>query len=352
MTCAQDRKNILQYVSQAHEQGASWQDIAQEIGLSEKTLQRWRNDTTNTGDRRPDTVRPVQANALSEQEKQQIVGTVSKPEFSSLPPAQIVAMLAERGEYIASESSFYRVMHERKMQQHRGKARAPRKRPDKPTLVAAAIGQVWTWDITYLPSDVNGQFYKLYMIMDLFSRKIVGWEVFMEENSDNSQQVLERTIFAHGAPDYLHGDNGKPLKNANLHAMLLGREIQPSHSRPRVSNDNAHAESLFRTVKYHPSLPDRPFTSLEQARNWVLGFVRWYNHEHRHKGIGMVTPNQKHRGEDQSVLAARREAYAAAKARKPERWNGRDTRAWKQVTQTTLNPVSTRKLEQQIKRAA
>lgn len=353
MTCAQERSNILEQTSMAHQQGVSWGAIAQEIGLSAKTLVRWRSDADDVGDCRPDAERPIQGNALSEPEKQVIIDTVNKPEFASLPPAQIVAVLAENGEYIASESSFYRVLKARNMLKHRGKARAPKKRPKMSTLVAAATGQVWTWDITYLASDVNGQFYKLYMIMDLFSRKIVGWEVFMNENTTNSKQVLRKAVLAEGkAPGYLHGDNGKPVKNACLHAMMIKNEIQPSHSRPRVSNDNAHAESLFRTVKYHPSLPDKPFTSLTGARDWVLGFVRWYNQEHRHKGIGMVTPEQKHAGKDAAILATRRETYAAAKASHPERWRSRKTRGWDEVTQTTLNPISTRKMEQAIKKAA
>ena len=351
MTCGQERGNILKHTSIAKQSGASWQAIAEAIGMCDKTLRRWRDDST--GDHRPSAIRPTPTNALTATEKQQMIDTANQPEFASLPPAQIVAIQAERGEYIASERSYYRVLKEHNMLQHRGKARAPAKKPKTIKLLASAIGQVWTWDITWLPTGVNGQFYKLYMMLDLFSRKIVGWEVFYEENSDNSKQVLRKAILAEGhSPDYVHGDNGKPIKNASLHAMMLDKNIQPSHSRPRVSNDNAYSESLFRTVKHHPSLPDKPFESLEEAQHWVMGFVNWYNHEHRHKGIGMITPAQKHAGEDAAILRKRKAVYEAAKSKHPARWNGRNTRKWEVVKQTKLNHVTVKKMEKELKKVS
>jgi putative transposase len=351
MTCDQERKIILKHVSIAKRSGASWQAIDDTIGMSSRTLIRWRND--DTGDDRPDAVHPIPAHALTQEEQQEMVDTANKPEFRSLPPAQFVTIMNDNGEYIASESSFYRVLKKCKMLKHRGKARAPQKKIKTQELIAKANGEVWTWDITWLPSDINGQFYKLYMIMDLFNRMIVGWEVFNEENSENSQQVLHKATLSQGySPDYLHGDNGKPVKNANLHAMMIKQEIQPTHSRPRVSNDNAHAEALFRTVKYHPTLPDSPFKSLEEAQQWVMEFVSWYNNEHRHKGIGMVTPAQKHAGEDVAILQKRKEVIEAAKAKNPKRWNGRNTRKCDVVTQTKLNHVTMKKIEKELKKVA
>lgn len=282
-----------------------------------------------------------------------MIQLANSPEFASMPPAQIVAILAERGQYVASESSFYRVLKANQMLHHRGKAREPAKRPSCATLLACAVGDVWTWDVTYLPTDINGKFFKLYMIIDLYSRKVVGWEVFEQENSQNSETVLQKAILAEGGPpDALHSDNGSPFKNANLHAMMLRQEITPSHSRPRVSNDNAFSESLFRTVKYHPSLPEKPFESLETARDWVKAFVCWYNQEHRHKGIGMVTPDQKHAGEDLAILEQRRTTYQAAKAKHPGRWIKGKTRGWDPVAYTALNPPSAREIERALKKAA
>jgi putative transposase len=353
MTSAQERKNILLHTNKAHRDGASWHRIADSIGLSARTLKRWRLHAEPQEDGRQHAKRPSPTQALSQLERRLIIETANQPEFASLPPSQIVPILAERGEYIASESTFYRVLKERNMLKHRGKARAPQKRKEPTTLHASAIGQVWTWDITWLPTTVNGQFYKLYVVMDLYSRKIIGWEIYEHENSDNSREVLNKAIASEcRSPVYLHGDNGKPLKNATLHAFMLKHEIQPSHSRPRVSNDNAHAESLFRTVKYHPSLPDKPFANLSESREWMHGFTQWYNHEHRHKGIGMVTPEQKHAGEDKLILKKRNETYEKAKKSHPERWNGRETRKWSPVISTTLNPVSQRSIERDTKRAA
>jgi len=351
MTPIQERQKMLKHIAVAKRDGATHQAIAKAIGLCEKTLRRWRQN--ERGDGRPDAVRPTPNHALTQAEKQEIIDVANAPEFASLPPAQIVAILAERGRYIASERTFYRVLKSHDMLKHRGKARAPQRKMKTEKLTAYATMQVWTWDITWLPSHINGQFYKLYMIMDLFSRLIVGWDVFREENSENSQEVLHKATLSQGrAPVYLHGDNGKPVKNASLHAMMLKQEIQPTHSRPRVSNDNAHAEALFRTVKYHPSLPERAFESLEESQKWVMKFVAWYNHEHRHKGIGFVTPAQKHAGLDVAILQSRTAVYEAAKAKHPARWNGRNTRKWAVVTETKLNHVTMKKVEKALKKVA
>jgi len=189
---------------------------------------------------------------------------------------------------------------------------------------------------------VTGQWFFLYLILDLYSRKIVGWEVNERDSSEHAAQLVRRTALAegvHGAPvkPVLHGDNGATLKATSVLAMLHWLEIEPSYSRPRVSNDNPYAESLFRTAKYRPEFPSRGFADMEQARTWAAAFVHWYNQEHRHSGIGYVTPAQRHEGQDQAILAARHELYVAAKQANPRRWSGA-TRNWTPVAAVTLNP--------------
>ena len=193
----------------------------------------------------------------------------------------------------------------------RGKARAPRKSTHPTTHVATGPNQVWVWDITWLPSQVKGIYYHFQILMDLYSRKIVAQEVWEQENAENSTRLLERAVFRESIPSrdplVLHGDNGSALQCGTVHALCQKLGIAPSHSRPRVSNDNAHAEALFRNAKYHPSLPPDGFASLEASRQWALSFTTWYNQEHRHSKIGWVTPDEKHRQEDVELLRKRRE---------------------------------------------
>jgi transposase InsO family protein len=255
-----------------------------------------------------------------------------------LPPSQIVPRLADEGRYLASESSFYRVLREEKQLAHRGKVKAPtHSRP--PELVATAPNQLWSWDITYLGTTVKGLYFYLYLIMDLFSRKIVGWEVFAEESAEHAATVFRKAYMREGVAGQLlrlHSDNGSPMKGATMLGALQRLGVVPSFSRPSVSNDNPYSEALFKTVKYHPSFPDKPFDTLQEARQWTVGFERWYNEEHRHSALKFITPGQRHRGEDHELLRHRRALYAAAKASRPERWSG-DYRTWSRPEVVTLN---------------
>ena len=196
--------------------------------------------------------------------------------------------------------------------------------------------------MTYLPAQVLGRWFHLYLILDLYSRKIVGWEVHDTDDSDHAAHLVRRTALAESiatldAKPVLHGDNGSTLKATTVLAMLNWLGIKPSYSRPRVSDDNAYAESLFRTAKYRPEFPAEGFVDLEQARTWADGFVRWYNHDHRHSGIRYVSPAQRHAGEDRAILAARHDVYTRARALNPARWSGR-TRNWSPIGAVTLNP--------------
>ncbi len=246
----------------------------------------------------------------------QVLEVANRPEFADLSPKQIVPRRADQGEYVASDSSFYRFLREAKQLTHRGKARPPTQRRPQP-LVASGPNQVWTWDITYLPTNVRGVFLCLYLIVDLFSRKIVGWEIHEEGIRRARFRLFQQSYLregVNGAPLALHSDNGAPMTGATQLSTLQRLGVIPSFSRPSVSNDNPFSEVLFRTLKCTPAYPDRPFASIDDARAWVAKFVPWYNRVHLHSTIQFVTPDQRHRGEYRKQLQRRTEVYEAAKA--------------------------------------
>ena len=279
--------------------------------------------------------------------------TVNQPQYAHLPPSQIVPALADQGQYLASESTFYRVLREENQLTHRGRSKAPRcKRPEE--LEASAPNQIWSWDITFLPTTIRGQFFYLYLFVDLFSRKIVGWEVYAEESAEHAADIVRKAYLREaiaGEPLILHSDNGSPMKGATMLGTLQKLGVMPSFSRPSVSNDNAYSEALFKTLKYHPGFPDKPFETLEEARKWMLGFQRWYNEEHRHSALKFVTPAQRHSGKDKEVLHRRAALYEVAKAKQPERWSGK-CRDWSRPQVVTLNPRKSMKDQEIIKSKA
>jgi transposase InsO family protein len=253
-------------------------------------------------------------------------------------PRQIVPNLADRGEYVGSESSFYRVLKIESLMNHRGKSKPKEMRRPLP-LEATAPNQLYSWDITYLRSSVRGQYFYLYLFLDLFSRKIVGWEVHDNESMELSSKLLQRTCLSEGIkPEQLkcHSDNGGPMKGATMLTTMQWLGVVPSFSRPSVSNDNPFSESLFKTLKYCPEYPSIPFEDLDAARIWVQEFVNWYNTVHLHSGIKFVTPESKHRGEDVEILKNRNLIYLEAQRKNPNRWSGK-TRDWSPTECVKLN---------------
>ena len=325
------------------------------LGITAKTFQNWIR-TASTGDRRPLATRPEPANKLSVEERQQILELAHSDEFKSLPPSQIVPTLADEGVYVASESTFYRVLRQADELHHRGRACNPCPKP-KATYSASEPNQVWCWDITYLPGPIKGLFFFLYLIIDIYTREIVGWEIWPEESAENASILIRRATMARGVSRQehllvLHSDNGSPMKGATMLETLYMLGIVPSRSRPRVSNDNPYSESLFRTCKYRPDYPPNGFHSIESAREWVFAFASWYNLKHKHSGLSFLTPYQRFCGGEQ-VLEQRRAVYEAARARNPERWS-KDTRAWSLPDTVWLNPDKTHTpadSQQQAKRA-
>ncbi len=343
MIALEDRQRTAQWVEQARRDGARLSSACEVSGIDTRTLQRWKaNAGLDSGDRRPHAIRPSPAHALSAQERERILQLANEPRFAELPPARIVPMLADEGTYIASESSFHRVLKAHGQARHRGRAKAPQRKRPPSTHVATAPRQLWCWDLTFLASRVTGQWFYLYVILDVYSRKIVGFEVHATDNSDHAVELLRRTALAegiHALPDrpVLHGDNGATLKATTVLAMMHWLGITASYSRPRVSDDNAFVESLFRTAKYRPQFPVSGFASLEDARRWASKFVAWYNQDHRHSGIRYVSPAQRHAGADRDILARRHTLYLSAREANPRRW-ARHTRNWNPITAVTLNP--------------
>jgi len=242
--------------------------------------------------------------------------------------------------YIASESTFYRVARRRALLTYRH-ASKPATKVEKPKeWVALAPHQIWSWDITYLATTIRGQFFYLYLFIDIFSRKIVGWQIFTQESAENAKDLMMDICRRENIRENqltLHSDNGSPMKGATLLATLQQLGVTPSRSRPSVSNDNAYSESCFKTLKYRPNYPSKPFESLEAARTWVEQFVAWYNNDHRHSGIRFVTPQQRHCGEDAVILEKRNIVYQMAKVANPSRWSA-DTRNWNWIPKVSLNP--------------
>ena len=328
---------ILSLIDKAVESGARLHKAAALIGLSARTLIRWRGRGGGEDRRNGPSAPP--ANKLSEKERQKVLEISNSTPFRDLSPKQIVPKLADQGVYLASESSFYRVLKEHRMLTHRQASKPAVSHPPR-EQVATGPCQVWSWDITYLKTSVKGLFFYLYMIVDVWSRKVIAAQVFAEESMDHSSMLLAHACMIHGVrPEelVLHSDNGGPMKGATMLATLHKLGVTPSFSRPSVSNDNPYSESLFRTMKYRPEYPSKPFESVDQAQSWVDGFVFWYNTQHLHSSIRFVTPDDRHYGRENHILANRKKVYQEARSRNPNRWS-KQTRNWNAIDQVWLNP--------------
>jgi putative transposase len=333
----------MSWIQEAVVSGARRFMACELLGISIRTLQRWmpRGAEQMQSDLRPLASRPKPSNALSTQEQEQIIAVCNQPEYAALPVSQIVPKLADKGVYIASESTMYRVLKDHDQLAHRRRSKVPCPKVP-PTHLATGPKQLWAWDISYLPTRVKGIYYYLYLIEDLFSRCIVMADIHEAESAQLASELVEKAILKECCSlqrPILHSDNGSPMKAALFLNKLNDLGVKPSRSRPSVSDDNAYIESLFKTLKYCPQYPKGGFHSLEQARQWLQEFIHWYNHEHQHSRIRFVTPIQRHLGQDQDILKARQELYLKAKLKHPERW-AKNTRNWAFIDSVVLNPVS------------
>ena len=339
MSTLAQRVSVTDLVAEAVIGGARLARACSLLGFSERTLQRWQVGSEDLPDGR--TLRhEAPAHKLSVLERATLLAVANSAEFGHLPPSQIVPRLADQQRYIASESTFYRVLRAEGQLAHRRPERVAQKRSKPRAACATEPNQLFSWDITYLPTTVLGIYLYLYLFLDVFSRKIVAWQIYVEESGENASEVMKDLCRReHIAPGQLilHSDNGSSMKGATMIVTLQKLGVMASLSRPAVSNDNPYSESLFKTLKYRPAYPLKPFADIAAARTWATLLVEWYNHEHRHSAIRFVTPAQRHAGLDQAILGQRSALYAIARAKNPLRWK-RATRNWQRVDIVYLNP--------------
>jgi transposase InsO family protein len=305
-------------------------------------LQRWQKENCLDDKRHGPITTP--ANKLTHVEQTHILEVINTKEYCNQSPSQIVPNLADKGVYIASESSFFRVLKQKNMLRHRSASR-PKKHKKPKGLCAVKPNQLWSWDITYLMTNIRGKYFYLYLFVDIFSRKIVGFNVFEQESAEHAACVVTDVYISEDVNKgdvTLHSDNGGPMKGSTMLATLQMLGIMPSFSRPSVSDDNPYSESLFKTLKYCPQYPSKPFALVEHAKAWVSKFVYWYNNIHLHSGINFVTPHSRHQGLDATILQNRALVYACAKQKNPARWS-RQTRSWARVDNVYLNMKPTEK---------
>jgi len=332
------RQHVTALVEWAVGQGARLEAACQVLGIAARTLQRWQRQPAEDARRGPNT---APSHQLSQAEKDEVVRLVNQPAYRNLSPEQAVAKLASEGIYICSERSLRRILAERQLDRYRQRCKPARGHNKPRQYVAHEPLRVLSWDITYMRSStLRGGYFYLYLFLDIWSRRIVGAEVHESQQSELAATLLDKLCVEHQLDTdkvVVHSDNGAPMKGATMLATMQSLGITASFSRPNVSDDNAFAESLFRHLKYAPSYPRQGFASLDEARTWVARFVEWYNHEHLHSAIALVTPDDRHTGRDIAILEKRRDTYALAKERNPRRWTGA-ARAWRRPTIVALNP--------------
>ncbi len=334
MTALKDRQEMMNLIDEAMQSGAQKSKSCKTLEIPIRTLGRWEND--HIGDKRI-FVKNIPSNKLKQKEIDKIISVCCSERFKDLTPNEIVPILAEEGVYLASESTYYRILRQKDLLSHRSESKPAKNRHKPDELKATGPDQIWSWDITYLLSGIKGKYYYLYMIEDIWSRTIRGYEIYDKESSEYAAELVTRICRENNIDGVrLHSDNGSPMKGATMLATLQKLGIAPSFSRPSVSNDNPYSESLFKTLKYSAGYP-RSFNSIEEARKWVSNFVDWYNNEHRHSGIKFVTPMQRHYGEDKVLLEKRKETYKQAQQKNPGRWS-KNIRNWDWIEDVYLNP--------------
>lgn len=316
---AEERSGLVALIDEAISAGARQSRACEVIGLCERRLRSWRSTSVDgrTGGYR------ATDQALTEEEKDRIVETMNAEELRELPLKQAFHTLMDRGVYLASFSTVRRVMLERG---ERSRKTGTRKRNagKRPELVATAPNQVWCWDISWLESPTKGKYFFLYMIIDMFSRKVVGWSVAAQESGTLARKIFAYALAAEGIRAnqlIVHADNGKPMRSHTLQSLFNLLAVTASHGRPHTSNDNAYAESLFATFKDRVSYPDY-FRSLSAAREYCARFFTWYNSEHLHSGLDYLTPSQVHTGAWQEIIGQRNVLLDAHRQQHPQRYGG------------------------------
>lgn len=326
--------HTIKIINEAIENGAGKGKACSVLDISLRTFQRWEKNCS--ADNRKGAVKNI-PRKLSAIEEQRVIDTACEKQFKDLTPYEIVAILAEQGQYIASERTFYRILNRANMLHHRGNSKPCSKTGKPAELKATGPDQVWCWDITFLRTSVHGLYYYCYMIKDIWSKEIVGWEIHDKEDVNIAARMFKRLKNKRQLRGIkLHSDNGNPMKGATMIMTLYSLGVIPSFSRPRVSNDSPFIEALFKTLKYTAGYPGQ-FKDIYHARTWMAYFVNWYNTKHRHSAIGYVTPSQRRSGEYKEIFKKRNLTMEHARLAHPERWGNR-VRIWEAKEEIYLNP--------------
>ena len=287
------------------------------VGVSRSSMNQW-----HLHGPRQKTPR-VAANALDSSERQQILDLLHSEEFVEDTPYQVVSKLLDRGKWLCSVRSMYRVLSDAKeLKERRDQRRHPKYH--KPVIEARGPNELWSWDITRLPGEIKGKYYFLYVMIDVFSRYIVGWMITHEENSDRAQHFIREAVRQQGIEETnrltIHSDRGSPMTATNTVELLAALGLAQSFARPRVSDDNPFSEAQFKTLKYHRYF--KPwYESVDDAMTTLGKFFEWYNREHRHINLGLMTPEMVHQGRVEEVIATRSRALKDAYNRHPERFS-------------------------------
>ena len=314
------REQISSGIRDAVSLGSGFESACAVIGMDPRRLQRWRKKAVDgrTGGLR------TSDQKLTEVEKDAIVEAFHQPEYVDQPIRSAWVKMIDADLCLCSAATAYRVLAERGAKRRLTARRAsPQRRP--PVLEATAVNQVWTWDITYLPSPVRGAYYYLYCVQDLFSRKIVGWTVEATENGTLARDLFDRIISEKiERPQELrvHADNGSPMRSVVLNQYFNRLEIRCTHSRPHTSDDNPFIESLFSVLKGRASFPEY-FKDILQARAYVKALVEWYNTKHMHSRLDYLTPTEVEKGKSDEIQARRNEVIEKARTLRPQRFGNR-----------------------------
>ena len=306
------------------------------VGVARATFYRYRQVAESPGPANP---RPTPPRALSAEERQIVLGTLHSERFVDRAPAEVYATLLDEDRYLCSIRTMYRLLHEaQEVRERRDQLRHPQYH--KPELLATGPNQVWSWDITKLLGPAKWSYFYLYVIMDIFSRYVVGWTLAQRESGQLAQRLIRETCVQENIAEgqlTIHADRGPSMTSQTVAQLLAALGVVKSHSRPQVSNDNPFSESQFKTLKYRPDFPER-FASFDHGLTFCREFFPWYNQQHRHWGLGLLTPATVHSGRSAAALAARQKTLSAAYAATPERFVQREPRPLRLPEAVWINP--------------
>jgi putative transposase len=306
------------------------------LGVARATLYRHRQGEGAPREKKP---RPRHPRALLPDEREAVLGTLHCDDFADHSPAEVHATLLERGRYLCSERTMYRLLTDSgEVRERRDQLRHPQYH--KPELLATAPNQVWSWDITKLKGPVKWSYFYLYVLLDIFSRYVVGWMAAESESAVLAQRLIEETCAKQQIQEgqlILHADRGSPMTSKSLALLLADLGVDKTHSRPHVSNDNPYSEAHFKTLKYRPEFPDR-FGSVQHVRDVGHDLFGWYNNEHHHSALAWLTPAVVHYGHADELLDVRYRTRLAAYAEHPERFVRGEPRRETLARQVWINP--------------